>query len=58
MHTIYRRAASHELTEVAAVDTHEQAEKLARSLNKLWPTEYVIEESEPDSKSGADGSGS
>ncbi len=54
MFTIFRRVEGGELLEVATADTREQAEKLVKSLNKLWPTEYVIEEAKPDSKSGSD----
>ena len=53
MYMIFRRSESGELTAVAATDDRAKAERLMNSLNKLWPAEYEIKESKPESKSWA-----
>lgn len=46
MFTVFRQDENSELLPVATANDREAAEKLARSLNKLWPTKYVIKETE------------
>jgi len=49
--TVLRKDWHDELVQVATTDDREAAEKLVQSLKRLWPAEYLVQESKPTEES-------